>query len=967
MAKILAWLSGKQSEHADEASSADGGSGENDVVPGVEEYLLDAGMATITTLQTLSALAPPLSVVSPVLELAVRIVRTCETISQIKGEIEQLQRRVCSLGVLVVNKSQQQQQLPSNGGSDPDFDETIKTLQSTLNSVVKDLETIKRQNKWLLIIWPDLNRGKVVKRMGDLDYALQTYFVSHNVRVAEVLTSLRSTMNRVDENVIIMKDQVQRLMDCTQTQQPHCSESTGKDDIPTNFDTFYGRVDDVATIVQCLTDQHNGNDSRQHVWINGPPGIGKTSLALELIRHPAVVKTFGKYRFWVPCTKVMSHQHFIRILYTQLSITARSYDGLETLIDELSATNDRRLVLLDHFETVWDLDGVDESQSRVQGILSRLASLPNVTLLVTITSSQPPPKHPRFQWLDTKLDVLDSEFAVEVFNFHYEGQNREEVKSLLDKVDRIPLLIKLMAIDARNSKMSIADLAEEQGNGRSTSMDNRIKSSFDVILRDSNPEVLELFAVLSMLPAGTTFDRLGKIWAPTRTDPTTGQQKTIATSSNVSSLQSSAFLVNLKATDKSESNKLLLFAIFRKYIRQHNMVSREVKRHVLDACYEYVTKRRSHPDDAHFKSYISELASEEDNIICLLQETDSSAPDPKRRAQALVGFSYYLSKKKQSVECARVARDAAHAAKDDRSLAQALVLLGKLCHRVAKYDEACEHFVGAQSIFADKLGDKAHAAECLLDLVRTWRYMEKGTKSISEMKKITEKANKMLTSTKPKPNSKEAKKGAGQSKDGTDEVNRYRYNVARGKLGLGRHYLYTQDWQKAKVFFEDALAVFQELNNSGSTSECLHNLAKIEATSKANYQRAIELARQALVAADESGEDTLVTYAFELLACYYLITRDYKSATDVLLESIPKTISLGDLLIISRVNEQLAYLYAAVAQRDKAVKCYDESRVGFGKIQGTPGGRAGRARCERNLEVLRREPFHFEQIELNRF
>lgn len=751
--------------------------------------------------------------------------------------------------------------------------------------------------------------------------------LSQNIHVDDVLQRIQSTVTHIDTTVGQLHEDVQELLARTRAQDSHCSDGTGKEDIPGYPDPFHGRKDDVATIVKRLTDKHS---TSHHAWITGTTGIGKTALALAVINDSTVKETFGKYRFWVPCFKATSPQHLLRTLYTQLSITARSHDSLDTLIQELSATPHKRLILLDRFETSWSSDGV-EDRNRVEEILIRLGKLPNVALLVTITSEESsPPKLSKIEWMHHRLELLDPDAAVEIFNSHYPNQDPKAVKELMDAIDRIPMFIKLIAIEANGSQISVQDLLAECRNGGSKTMDERIKTTFDMVTRRQNIETMTLLAVLSMLPAGTRPDKLG-IWAPTKISNTT-----------VSFLHKTAFVPNPKRSD-SNPHKLVLFAIFRSYIQRHGMVPPGVNRHVRDACYKFVLDHKSYPDDSGFKDDLAQLASEEDNIYNLLRQKDDKVFEPKR-AQALVAFSYYFSKTKQSIEFANLAKTVAKAAGDDRSYAETLQVLGKLYHREARYSEACDHFDEARRLFK-KLRDKPQSGECTLQLVRTWRYMAEETTNLKKMKKTTMQAVKELSSNK---------------KD--------HYHVSRAELGLGHHLLHAQEWEKARTSFTEALNFFEKSKNLGSASECLHNLARIEATQTVNYPLAIDLSQKALEYAEESGDDSLVTYALGLLACYHLLSRNFEKAAGILLKSHPKAIALGDLLVIALVNEQLGYLYAATKDRQKAIEFYQDSRQKFDAIGSTIAGDKGRKRCDDNLKILQQgEQFDFRQVKLNRF
>src|ERR1700761_4637850 len=63
---------------------------------------------------------------------------------------------------------------------------------------------------------------------------------------------------------------------------------------------FYGRDEYVARIIELITQQLNANGAA-HLVVQGPGGIGKTSVALAVFHHSAIDALFGQERYFVPC------------------------------------------------------------------------------------------------------------------------------------------------------------------------------------------------------------------------------------------------------------------------------------------------------------------------------------------------------------------------------------------------------------------------------------------------------------------------------------------------------------------------------------------------------------------------------------------------------------------------------------------------------------------------------------------
>ncbi|KAF7333647.1 hypothetical protein MSAN_02407800 [Mycena sanguinolenta] len=308
-----------------------------------------------------------------------------------------------------------------------------------------------------------------------------------------------------------------------QLSQPHnASAPYPQEDMPSPHRIFYGRKALVNEIT-CLL----ATERTSRVCITGAGGMGKTSVALAVAKRAIRKNIFLKeHIFWVPCVEAKSPDLLRHILYAQLRITAETYDGLEPLIAELDASKQRRLLLLDNFETPW-LSSNDPA--KVREILVRLAKLPHIALLVTMTSGFTPGD---IKWQHRPLAPLDPAAARDVFKRKYRDAADEhelvadgpELDELLASIGYIPLAITLTAASGGCLGISpdglLRDWREEgtriMSGNQMRSMDDTIRLSMKRGIVKSNPEALKLLAILSLLPAGTTGSNL-EWWAPALT------------------------------------------------------------------------------------------------------------------------------------------------------------------------------------------------------------------------------------------------------------------------------------------------------------------------------------------------------------------------------------------------------------------------------------------------------------------
>jgi hypothetical protein len=326
---------------------------------------------------------------------------------------------------------------------------------------------------------------------------------------------IQDTLDKVKKDVAVVTFELQDIHDTVnKVIQPHNARSPHpREDMPPPHRIFYGRehlVDEIAALFV--------TESTSRVCVTGVGGMGKTSVAIAVAERLMRENTFLKeYIFWVPCVEAKSSDLFRYILYTQLRITAESYDSLDPLIAELDASKQRRLLLLDNFETPW-LSGQDQDRVKVDNILVRLAKLPHIALLVTMTSGFTPGD---VAWQHRPLPALDLVPARDAFKSKYRdaagghelAADGPELDEFLATIGHIPLAITLTAASSGRLGSSPDDLLREWGKVGTAMMSGNEKQSMDKTIGlsmerkavKSNPQALTLLAILSMLPAGSSY------------------------------------------------------------------------------------------------------------------------------------------------------------------------------------------------------------------------------------------------------------------------------------------------------------------------------------------------------------------------------------------------------------------------------------------------------------------------------
>ncbi|KAF7373221.1 hypothetical protein MSAN_00530900 [Mycena sanguinolenta] len=895
---------------------------EKRATPNTAMYAIEGGKELAKALENVSALIP-LPFLSSFVNVGIKVLEACQDASAIEENVKDLQERAYNLVLVVVNSTIHEK-------TSPELRERIKALQCVLSDILADLAKIKDQRKMLLVFFPDLNKGRVDKCVGRLNEALEKFQLASQLR-AEL--HVEDVLVKINSALLPQLDRIEAAVD--RFSQPHNSPHP-REDMPLPHRIFCGREDLVNEITSLLA-----TESTSRVCITGVGGMGKTSVGLAVAESVINKKIFlKKHVFWVPCIEAKSPDLLCRILYAQLRVTAESYDTLGPLVAELDSSKQRRLLLLDNFETPW-LSG--EDQTKVFQILVRLAELPHIALLVTMTSGFTPQD---IEWYHRPLAPLDPPAARDAFKRKYRDAagghgliaDGPDLDELLASIGYIPLAITLMAASGGCLGISPVDLlrdwkeegTEMMSGNQTRSMDDTIRLSMERGIVKSNPEALQLLAILSLLPAGTIGSNLD-LWASSLTPSRChAAVKTLCT----------AALIELQSDGHFETSRIFVRPTIRSYMSHKGRIPPETRDQVHDACYKFVLQHKSIPDDHKFKGDLEALASEEINIQALLMEIPINAPQPNA-VDALIAFSLYQAWTKSSTVVASHALAVARAQDDlhvavvtdrraaARRVAEAHRSLALSLLRLDQYDEACVHFEEASARFKNLPGgaDLPCAGEASMLLLETRMYLEPFS---AELESLAQEAQRNL------------------SHDRTDE-----YHVAHGFLGLGIFLWWSQS-PKEEVL--DALSaakeIFERLGCPKSIAMCLYHLARTYAF-HGEYAEALPIIKDASEKAEQSGEvGVTLLRTLSANARYLIVLGCYDEASGVFARLLPLSQVVGAPGSIAQDLELLAYNCAAMMNLPGARVAYDGARIQFIKIKSTRLGGDGVDRCTDNLRRL---------------
>jgi len=174
--------------------------------------------------------------------------------------------------------------------------------------------------------------------------------------------------------------------------------------------------------------------------ILGPPGVGKTTVAVTALHDPRVVKRFRSRRFFVRADGVSGRDALMAAIAAAVGLEPGP--GLEQRTwRELE--RGAALLVLDNTETPWDAD-----PQAVEELLAQLAAAPGLALVATVRGDERP-AGPR--WAEPiRLRPLDPAPARSAFLAVAGERHRSDphLDPLLEAVERLPIAIDLLAHQA---------------------------------------------------------------------------------------------------------------------------------------------------------------------------------------------------------------------------------------------------------------------------------------------------------------------------------------------------------------------------------------------------------------------------------------------------------------------------------------------------------------------------------------
>jgi len=272
---------------------------------------------------------------------------------------------------------------------------------------------------------------------------------------------------------------------------------------------FYGREEIVEDVVDHLT-----RPGTARIAILGAGGMGKTTIALEVLYDPRIVERFDDHRIFQSCEALVDADSLIGKLAEQCGVEPTAPQLHAAVVARLSRAR-RTLLVIDNLETIWLVGGAPVIS--IDELLGSLAQIPTISLMINCRGRIMPQS---VSWSNSSTAALEPFSEAAALGTFKDRLGRpisadDEIiaKELVRAVDMMPLAVTLLGQLAQRGKSvselrdawndEHCELLQTHASGRSNNVDVSIELSLKIVREaDQSQESLQLLSVCAILPDG---------------------------------------------------------------------------------------------------------------------------------------------------------------------------------------------------------------------------------------------------------------------------------------------------------------------------------------------------------------------------------------------------------------------------------------------------------------------------------
>ncbi|KAG9035845.1 hypothetical protein FRB95_010439 [Tulasnella sp. JGI-2019a] len=645
----------------------------------------------------------PIPFVKLAADAAMQVITIAQTVKGNREALEILQNRVHAIMLVVI--------MPWTKKTEKDVPmevrRNLERLSANLLKIVEEMQNLQRATNtrrfstFLKSVLMSDNYAKVITDCtNSLDWAMRVFEVEQHISMAIRTSQMSEAIQVMHEGVQGMQTTMDKI--AVELQSPRPSLPLYLSVVPPPKPAiFHGRNDVVRDIVRRIL-----SNPPARFALLGPGGLGKTSVALAVAENEEVVHHFGSRRSFIRCDEATSLAVFVELVARAIATDQSSNDRLQDIMASLKRDTRPYFLILDNFETPWDVPGC---QSDLLDALCTISTVPHLTLLVTMRGILPDPT--RMQWTKpplAPLEVLSQEAARNLYlEIDSDAKDDPSLDSLLAELSYMPLAVTLMARAGSDgetpSELLVRWKAEgtgvihQPGADRRTSVPLSIELSLHSNVMKNDPDAIRLLSMLSFLPGGAKIALIPNL-VPSLSHPSKAR----------ASLLKAALIYS-----RSEDCSLHVLSPIRSYVNHQYPITPELRESVSDFYLHYIQRHWSYPGDPLFLKHCEALMAEETNLETILLSAmgDTEHPSPVTM-EAVLTYVTHQYRTYPRTEIITTAIATARRESMDAFLPQFLVRLGDTDRVQGRYAESLVSLFEARQGF-QRLGNDASAAKCL--------------------------------------------------------------------------------------------------------------------------------------------------------------------------------------------------------------------------------------------------------------